>query len=529
MPPEFGTRVTISPCSFHAVIFDLDGVVTKTARVHAAAWKELFDDYLRRRAQANGEAFRPFDTDSDYRLYVDGRPRYEGVATFLKSRGIELPRGAATDAAGEETVCGLGNRKNELFRQQLARHGVERYESTVALIKKLRARGVRTGIVTSSKNCVAVLRAAEVLELFDAKVDGGDAERLGLKGKPAGDIFVEAARQLGVEPACAIVVEDAIAGVEAGNAGGFGTVIGVDRTGHGAELRRAGANVVVKDLAEVDVRAEEPAKRDVGKLPAAMDCLDEIGALVSKKRPLVLLDYDGTLTPIVQRPEDAVLGEAMRAAIRTLAGHCKVAVVSGRDLEDVRALVGLDEIVYAGSHGFEIAGAGGRRFEYEAGKALLPALDDAQKEVEAALKDVAGAQVERKKFSLALHYRNVAEQDQGRVKEAAERALRRHEGLRVTAGKKVWDIQPDVEWNKGKAVEWIMAALEMDSCATLPVYIGDDITDENAFGAVWERGIGIVVRDEPRLTEAAYALDDSEEVRRFLEGLTEHLAGEVAR
>jgi len=203
-------------------------------------------------------------------------------------------------------------------------------------------------------------------------------------------------------------------------------------------------------------------------------------------------------------------------------------VVSGRDLQDVRALVGIDEILYAGSHGFEIAGPAGRRIEYDAGKDLLPVLDQVQKGVEAELAGVKGAQVERKKFSLALHYRNVEAHDQDRVRQAAEHALLQHRGLRVTAGKKVWDIQPDVDWNKGKALEWIMAALKLDSCANLPLYIGDDVTDEDAFRAVWDGGIGIVVRDEPRLTMAEYALDNTKEVQGFLEGLTAYLSGEVA-
>lgn len=529
MPLDSTTSFTISPRAFHAVIFDLDGVVTKTAKVHAAAWKHLFDDYLQQRAARYGEVYRPFDIDADYELYVDGRPRYDGVSTFLRARGIELPGGAASDAAGEETICGLGNRKNDLFQERLAAEGVERYESTAVLIRKLRERGVRTAIVTSSKNCTAVLGAAGMLELFDAMVEGADSERLSLHAKPAPDIFLEAARQLGVAPACAIVVEDAIAGVEAGKAGRFGTVIGVDRAGHGEALRRAGANVVVRDLAEVSVRQPSPKEMNTRELPSAMNCLDDISALAATKRLAVFLDYDGTLTPIVRRPEEAVLSEPMRAAIRALAERCTVAVVSGRDLKDVRAMVGIDQVLYAGSHGFEIVNSAGGHFEYAAGRAMLPVLNQVQKEVEAALEEVHGAQVERKRFSVALHYRNVEPREQERVLHAARHALLRHRGLRVTAGKKVWEIQPDVEWNKGKALEWIMAALKLDSCATLPVFIGDDITDEDAFRAVWDRGIGVVVRDEPRSTAAEYALDNTGEVRSFLERLTACITGEAAK
>jgi beta-phosphoglucomutase-like phosphatase (HAD superfamily) len=175
---------TIPPRGFHAVIFDLDGVVTKTARVHAAAWKHLFDEYLRERAERYDEPFLPFEIDTDYRQYVDGKPRYDGVRSFLEARAIRLPTGTPADSPGQETICGLGNRKNRFFQEQLAVRGVEVYESTVTLIRELRQRGIKTAIVSSSKNCVPVLRAAGLVDLFDAKVDGTDLERLGLQGKP---------------------------------------------------------------------------------------------------------------------------------------------------------------------------------------------------------------------------------------------------------------------------------------------------------------------------------------------------------
>jgi trehalose-phosphatase len=515
------TTLTISPRSFRAVIFDLDGVVTRTARVHAAAWKRLFDEYLRERAARLGEAFQPFDMDADYRRYVDGKPRYDGVRSFLEARGIQLPFGAPGDSAEMETVCGLGNRKNRLFREQLEAQGVEVYEATVALIRELRSRGVRTAVVSSSKNCVPVLEAAGLLELFDAKVDGTDAERLGLKGKPQPDYFLEAAKELAVEPACAVVVEDAISGVQAGSAGKFGSVVGVDRAGYAAAMRQAGATAVVEDLAQVRIRHESPIETEACELPSALECIEEIRALARKKRLVVFLDYDGTLTPIVAHPEDAVLSEATRASMRKLAAGCAVAVVSGRDLRSVRALVGIGGIFYAGSHGFEIAGPAGWRADYEEGAAFLPLLDTVERELETALASVGGAQVERKKFSVAAHYRNVQPGDEAHVKRAVDHVLSRHRSLRVSPGKKVWDIQPDIEWNKGKALLWLLGELGLDSCASLPLYIGDDTTDEDAFRAVYDRGIGIVVREEPRRTVAQYALDNTDQVRTFIEALAE--------
>lgn len=241
--------LTIGKEAFDAVIFDLDGVITRTAELHAAAWKALFDKYLERRSEEQ----EPFDIDTDYRRYVDGKPRYQGVQSFLESRGIELPYGDPDDDPDRETVCGLGNRKNELFRQRLQQDGVKVYESSVELLHDLREQGIRTAIVSSSKNCQAILDAAGIRDLFDARIDGVESARLGLNGKPDPDIFLEAARRLGVEPARAIVVEDATSGVDAGRRGGFGRVVGVDRVGHAEELKQSGADIVVEDLAEIEV------------------------------------------------------------------------------------------------------------------------------------------------------------------------------------------------------------------------------------------------------------------------------------
>jgi beta-phosphoglucomutase family hydrolase len=251
--------VTVSPRDYDAVLFDLDGVLTKTASVHAAAWKRLFDEFLERRAEATGEAFVPFDIDADYRRYVDGKPRYDGVAAFLEARGIEVPWGAPEDPPGTHTVQALGNLKDQYFMRHLEQHGVAVYESSIALVRTLRAQEIKTAVVSSSKNCAAVLEAVGISPLFDARVDGTDITHLGLRGKPAPDAFLEAARRLRTEPSRAVVVEDAIAGVEAGRAGGFGLVIAVDHSGQSQALRRAGADVVVTDLALVQVAVEPPS------------------------------------------------------------------------------------------------------------------------------------------------------------------------------------------------------------------------------------------------------------------------------
>jgi beta-phosphoglucomutase family hydrolase len=236
---------------FDAVLFDLDGVLTATAKLHATCWKKMFDEYLQQRAAATGEPFQPFEIATDYKQYVDGKLRYDGVRGFLESRSINLPWGDPEDPPDRETVCGLGNRKTELIQEALATGGVEVFESSIALVRQLRDAGIKTAVVSASKNCEAILRAAGIADLFDTRVDGIVAARLELPGKPAPDTFLEAARQLGAEPERAVVVEDAVSGVQAGRAGGFGLVVGVDRKGDPEALRNNGADVVVADLSEL--------------------------------------------------------------------------------------------------------------------------------------------------------------------------------------------------------------------------------------------------------------------------------------
>lgn len=233
-----------------AVLFDMDGVLTQTAKVHATAWKEMLDHYLKQRSKRTEEEFVPFQISTDYRQYIDGKLRYDGVRGFLRSRGIELPEGEPSDPPDRETICGLGNRKNNFVVELLRAQGVETYEYSVKWVRHLREIGVKTAVVSASKNCELTLKAAGIVDLFDCRVDGHVVARLGLAGKPAPDSFLEAARELEVEPSRAVVVEDAISGVQAGKAGGFGLVIGVDRHHDPEGLRRAGADIVVEDLGE---------------------------------------------------------------------------------------------------------------------------------------------------------------------------------------------------------------------------------------------------------------------------------------
>jgi beta-phosphoglucomutase family hydrolase len=232
-------------------LFDLDGVLTQTADVHAKAWKQMFDQYLRERAQRTGEPFREFALPEDYEQYVDGKPRSDGVRSFLDSRGIDLPLGSPDDPPDAETIYGLGTRKNDIVLKLIQDDGVEPYEGSVRYVEAAREQGLRRAVVSSSTNCHDVLVAAGIVDLFEVEIDGLVAEREHLAGKPAPDTFLAGARALGADPAQAVVFEDALAGVEAGRAGKFGFVVGVDRVGHATALREHGADVVVKDLAEL--------------------------------------------------------------------------------------------------------------------------------------------------------------------------------------------------------------------------------------------------------------------------------------
>ena len=239
------------PDRVKACLFDMDGVVTQTAVVHAAAWKEMFDEFLRARAKSTGTEFVPFDAHAEYDAYVDGKPRLDGTRSFLESRGIELPEGKPDDPPGTPTIYGLSNRKNDLVLAKLAQGGVQVYEGTVTYIRSVREKGIATAIVSSSANTKQILDSAGLADLFDVRVDGLIATERGLRGKPAPDTFLAAATELHLTASQAAVFEDALAGVEAGRAGHFALVVGVDRVGQADGLSKHGADIVVKDLSEL--------------------------------------------------------------------------------------------------------------------------------------------------------------------------------------------------------------------------------------------------------------------------------------
>jgi alpha,alpha-trehalase len=501
---------------FEAVIFDLDGVITKTALLHAKAWKQMFDEYLHLRQKRYAEPFREFTHEADYLPYVDGRPRYEGVKNFLQSRHIDIPFGVPSDAPDKETVCGLGNKKNLLFRQLLKKEGVEVYPSSIQFIKSLLSVNIRIGVASSSKNCQDILQSADIEDLFQTRVDGLVCEQLGLKGKPQPDIFVRAARNLGTTPGRSVVIEDAISGVEAGRNGGFGLVLGVARKSNQVELMDSGADIVVDDLSGINI--EEIQKWFCRKPKPLFESWDEVRGILGKKKPVFFLDYDGTLTPIVERPELAIMQEDMRDIVRRLSERYTVAIVSGRMRKDVENLVGVKGIFYAGSHGFDIKGPGFSMVEARA-KEVIPVISQIASQLKEELGRLEGILIEEKRFSVAVHYRLVKQIYLERIKRVVDNIIRLHKSLRLMSGKKVFEILPDIDWDKGRAVRWIIEALKISWKEHSVVYLGDDVTDEDAFRVIRQRGVGILVSHEDRPSAAYFRLASVAEVKRLFESV----------
>ncbi|MBV8860413.1 MAG: trehalose-phosphatase [Mycobacterium sp.] len=370
---------------------------------------------------------------------------------------------------------------------------------------------------------------AVLFDLGDRATDKSLVEQLHAAGVSSGEThrsdsaaLIEAADRLGVRPGRSAVVTATGAGVQAARADGFALVIGIDPTGRGEDLRRQGADAVITDLREVRVRTGD---QRMSELSDGLQALD----VITGRDPAVFFDFDGTLSDIVENPDSARLVEGAADALTSLTAHCPVAILSGRDLADVRQRIGLPGIWYAGSHGFELTGPDGAHHQNTQAAASIPVLAEAAAGLADQLGHLPGVLVENKRFGVAVHYRNAARERVGEVAAAVRRAGQRT-SLRVTTGREVIELRPNVDWDKGKTLRWVIEHVRHDEqpAALLPIYLGDDITDEDAFDAVREDGIGILVRhadDGDRATAARYALHDPDHVRQFTERLAHQLAG----
>ncbi|MGZ5967559.1 MAG: trehalose-phosphatase, partial [Polyangiales bacterium] len=469
------------------------------AKAHEHAWKETFDRMLPEHGQP------PF-SHADYLAHVDGKPRLDGIGDFLASRAITID---------DTRAHALAEEKNRLFLAHLDHEGVRVFEDAVRQVRRMRAHGLAIAFVSSSRNASRVLSAAGLAELCDVLVDGHTAEEQGLHGKP--DIFREAIRRLEIEPPNAVVVEDAVAGVRAAAEVGCGLVIGLARDGDGQLLRDAGAHRIVHQLGELD-GVVEPGSRPSRELPSALSpsVLEE---RLEGRRPVLFLDFDGTLAPIVPHPGEARLDPTLRAPIDELSKRCTVAIVSGRDREDVERRVGIAGIWYAGSHGLDLRAPGGQTFAPAGAELAVDELDRAATIATRDLSSLEGIVIERKRFALAVHYRLAKREDAERAIRVVREIADVSAHLVMRAAERVVELRPDIAWDKGRAVEHMLR----DVGGGFPIYLGDGHTDEDAFRAFRHRGLGVLVGGVRRPTHADVRLEGTAEVASFLALLLELL------
>lgn len=405
---------------------------------------------------------------------------------------------------------------------------VQARDSTVPLLRRLRDVGVATAVYSSTRDCAQTLRAAGIDELVS--VVAGEAQTA---GKPDAAVLTETATRLRVHPVRCVVIARDQACVRAGRDGGFSLVIGLERDGNADELLSCGADTIVADLAEISVQSGGGPMSSVAD---AMQVYSQLKDLVTSRRPAVFLDFDGTLSEIVEHPESATLVDGAAEALRALAAQCPVAVISGRDLGDVRERVKVDGVWYAGSHGFEAIAPDGTHHENATAAGVIAALARAAERLTETLSEVSGILVEHKRFAVAVHYRNADPGDVDRVI-VATRKVGRAEGLRITTGRKVIELRPNIEWDKGTTLDWLLEHIEgsdnaTDSDPMLPIYVGDDITDEDAFDAVQFDGVGIVVRhpeDGDRPSASLFSLENPSAVCEFVRRLAADLEEEAAQ
>lgn len=498
----------------NAVIFDLDGVLVDTARLHGRAWKEAFDAFFEHRGLDD-----TFDEVDDYRAHVDGRPRYEGVAALLRSRDIDLPPGDPAADPGFDTHTAIGNLKNQRFHELLESEGVDVLPGAEELVLSLADRGIPMAVVSSSKNAPRVLpdHLGEHMEVIFSGIDVAELE---MPGKPAPDMFLEGARRLGVDPRSAAVLEDAPAGVKAGRLGGFAVVVGIDSAGT-SRLEASGADFVVRGVDELPLDATEWAEL-VADPPQATQSFDEIVDRLGGK-PAVFLDYDGTLTPIVDDPGAADIGETERMVLSDLAEVVPVAIVSGRGLDDVKSHVVVDGLTYSGSHGFEIEMPDGERVDQEEAGDAVPELDQAEDLLREGAGGLTGIVIERKPYAIAVHTRRAkSEEARAAAGDLARDIASRFDGLVLRGGKEIHELRPAIDWDKGAALSHLRSLLPGDP---IPLYIGDDETDEDGFYAVRrEKGMGILVgKARGGETWADFTLFDPAEAIEFLSRLARSL------
>lgn len=496
------------------IIFDMDGVVTQTAVIHYKAWKIVFDRLL---SQIN-PSFNPF-TEEDYFYFLDGMSRVDGVTNFLTSRELSLKELQKLYTSVEECIAHLCETKNELLLAIISENSVDCFADTLEFIKLLLLHNYSIAIISSSKNCLEILKSAKVEKIFPVRVDGIVSETIGIPGKPNPAIFLEAAKQLNLLPQECMVIEDALSGVKAAKEGAFGVVVALDRKNKlHAQFSELEADYILPDLSKKQTTFYQ--KIFCGsekKLESAFNILPLIANLLENKNELIVfLDYDGTLTPIVERPENALLSPTMLQCLTQLSQKYTTVIISGRELNNLKNLINIPNIYYSGNHGFEFTGPECSNMFYQIGHEFVDELTAVYQALYGVFQKIKGCIIENKKFSLSIHYRLVDENLHEYISQKIEDNLSSFPNLTRHYGKKVFEIRPNIHWNKGLAAENILTQFKLVKNNLIPVYIGDDVTDEDAFTQFGLNGITIKVTPESYKTNAHYFLKSPKEVLEFL-------------
>jgi trehalose-phosphatase len=491
-----------SSMPFEAIIVDVEGVITDTRQLHFESWKECIDEILLdefEKGKNEEKQLKPL-TATEYYQYFEGKNRLDGIREFIDERGIFL---------NKEQIESLAAKKNIAYRRHLLEHRPEINEESVEAVKKWKGQKIAMAAVSSSKNCTEMLLHTGIRDLFDVQIDGSMVDELGISGLGKEALYLEAAEQLGKRVDECVVIEDAPYGITAVRESGFKYVIGMSKGRQYIvnELYTLGADMVVSSL--LDIGQDKPN---------AITGRDDLFRFMGNRTPVFFLDFDGTLSDIVQNPDAATLRPEMPVLLSDCAKMYKVAIISGRDRAVIEDKVNIPYIYHAGCHGFDISGPDDFHFEVEEARAIKPLINQVAKELQNDLADIKGLILEDKKFFTAIHYRKV--QDDAQVAKALQlikEKIAATEKLSFKEGKKVLEIGPAINWNKGKAVRKLCELFKMDSSLSVPIYIGDDTTDEDAFKELVGWGIGIKVSSEANVPTAAdYILKDTAEVSEFL-------------
>ena len=488
-----------------AIVFDLDGVLTQTQKLHATAWREMFNEFLLKRSGAAAEF-----TPEDYRLYVDGKPRLEGIKSFLASRHIQIP---------DDEIEVLGNKKNKLYIAALKKEGPHLIEDSFSFVVKLASKKVPMAVVSSSRNCRMIMEQTGLIKFIPTIVTPDEAQTKNLRGKPQPDYFLEACRLLKVNPKESIMVEDAISGIQAGRSAGFERVIGMKTSkdpGGMNELKSAGADEVVTSLWDITGMDEylklENARENIKKI------------LEKNRNYFLFLDFDGTISEIVRDPADARAVPGVVELISELGHRMPVCIITGRDTEVIRKFINLSHVYYAACHGFEITGPSELHYELTEARNMIPEFDKAQSFLSRKLGEYSGIIIERKKFGLAFHYRMISSPEvREKIITTVSDYCREHPTFKLRPGEEVIELLPNLKWHKGKALLKLYDVLELSKKDFPPLYFGDGKTDEDAFRELINWGISILVSREGRPTLAHYKLETPSETKNVLREIKTYL------